>query len=84
MTAKKTGPQCQCCAHPRRAELDRDLAAHLLRQVVAGVAMHGVVFEAVLASDLRNLVAAHHISIEFRPTRMRAALALRPGLLRCH
>jgi hypothetical protein len=25
MPAKKTGPVCQCCAHPRRPELDRDV-----------------------------------------------------------
>lgn len=37
MASKKTGPQCQCCSHPRRPELDRDVVrgdktAHVARK----------------------------------------------------
>lgn len=58
MTAKKTGPQCQCCAHPRRPELDRDL--------VRGTSLRAVARKYGLKDDAVHRHTKSHLTEEMR------------------
>jgi len=58
MASKKTGPQCQCCAHPRRLELDRD--------VVRGTSIRAVASKYGLHSDAVHRHARNHLTEEMR------------------
>lgn len=58
MSSKKTGPQCQCCAHPRCAELDRDL--------VRGNKIAGIARKYGLQNDAVHRHARNHLTEEQR------------------
>ena len=58
MAGKKSGPQCQCCAHPRSAELDRD--------VVRGLAVRAVARNYGLKSDAVHRHVRNHLTEERR------------------
>ena len=58
MAAKKTGPQCQCCAHPRRPELDRD--------VMRGTSIRAVARKYGLKDDAVHRHAKNHLTEEMR------------------
>lgn len=58
MLAKKTGPQCMCCAHPRRSELDRDV---VLGKKIAQVARNYGIQNDAVHRHVRN-----HLTEEMR------------------
>ena len=58
MPSKKTGPQCQCCAHPRRPELDRD--------VVRGDKLASIARKYGLKSDAVHRHVRNHLTEERR------------------
>lgn len=58
MASKRTGPQCMCCAHPRRPELDRD--------VVRGDKIAQVARKYGLKDDAVHRHARNHLSEEMR------------------
>jgi len=58
MPSKKTGPQCQCCAHPRRPGLDRD--------VVRGDKLASVARKYGLKSDAVHRHVRNHLTEEMR------------------
>lgn len=58
MAAKKAGAQCQCCAHPRRPELDRDL--------VRGTAARAVARKYGLQDDAVRRHSKNHLTEETR------------------
>ena len=58
MSAKKTGPQCQCCAHPRIRELDRD--------IVRGTPLRAVARKYGIKDDAVHRHAKNHLTEELR------------------
>jgi hypothetical protein len=58
MAGKKSGPQCQCCAHPRSAELDRD--------VVRGDKLAGIARKYGIKSDGVHRHVRNHLTEERR------------------
>lgn len=55
---RKTGPTCQCCAHPRRPELDRDVVrGNRIAQVARKYGIH---------SDAVHRHAHNHLTEEMR------------------
>src|SRR5689334_6320525 len=58
MTGKKPGRTCQCCAHPRAADLNRDL--------VRGDSVRGVAKKYGLLDDAVHRHAKNHLTEEQR------------------
>jgi len=58
MAGNKSGPQCQCCAHPKSAELDRD--------VVRGDKLAGISRKYGLKSDAVHRHVRNHLTEERR------------------
>jgi hypothetical protein len=58
MTAKKPGRTCQCCAHPRAADLNRDL--------VRGDSVRGVAKKYGLLDDAVHRHSKNHLTEETR------------------
>lgn len=58
MAGKKTGPQCQCCAHPRSGELDRD--------IVRGTSVRAVARKYGIKDDAVHRHVKNHLTEEQR------------------